>query len=212
MRNPWGYGEWLGKWADESDELTESANVTEIEKYIADLPEEERFDPADKNDGTFFINYQSWREIYGRIFVAVDFPEEWTGILFRSQWTPECSGGVPKEGTDAAKVRFAKNPQYLFECSESCELLVSLAQPDGRVWRQPGAWKCEQHPFKAAHDIMAVYMFEITGTERLEKFDPKKLKAKMALSRAREQTLRTKLEKGKRYVLVPTMMAAGGES
>lgn len=63
-----------------------------------------------KNDGTFFINYQSWRDIYCRLFIAIDFPEKWTAIYWKSKWTAETAGGLPLKNTEEGKKRFAKNP------------------------------------------------------------------------------------------------------
>jgi hypothetical protein len=32
------------------------------------------------NDGTFLINYDSWRNIYNNMFLTFDFPDNWIGI------------------------------------------------------------------------------------------------------------------------------------
>lgn len=58
------------------------------------MPEEEQFTIGD-NDGTFFINYASWRDIYNRLFVVNDFPDDWSAVRFSSKWTPASSGGLP---------------------------------------------------------------------------------------------------------------------
>ena len=51
------------------------------------------------SDGTFLINYKSWRECYNRIFVVNDFPDDWSAIRFRSEWTKANSGGLPLRKT-----------------------------------------------------------------------------------------------------------------
>ena len=78
------------------------------------------------------INYASWRDVYNRIFVANDFPDEWWAVRFSSEWKASCSGGLPLERTPAANKRFATNPQFMFAPQEDCEVFISLAQPDGR--------------------------------------------------------------------------------
>ena len=107
VRNPWGRGEWTGKWADDSEEAEK--HEQKILDYINDLEEDERFEPFE-NDGTFFINYASWRDVYNRIFVANDFPDDWWAVRFHSEWKATCSGGLPLERTPEANKRFAKNP------------------------------------------------------------------------------------------------------
>ena len=66
------------------------------------------------DDGLFFINFKSFRSVFNKIFVARDFPDEWGAVRFESYWDKECSGGLPIEGTPAANIRYAKNPQYFF--------------------------------------------------------------------------------------------------
>ena len=56
------------------------------------------------------INYASWRDIYNRIFVVNDFPDEWSAVRFHSEWKATCSGGLPIEKTPEANRRFCKNP------------------------------------------------------------------------------------------------------
>ena len=63
--------------------------------YIETLPQDERFDPLDKDDGTFLMNYKDWRDIFNTLYCCVDFPDHWSGIRFEDQWTKENSGGTP---------------------------------------------------------------------------------------------------------------------
>ena len=107
VRNPWGRGEWTGKWSDDSEELEK--HEAKIQAYIDELEDDEKFDPL-ANDGTFLINYASWRDVYNRIFVANDFPDDWWAVRFSSEWNERCSGGLPLERTPAANKRFATNP------------------------------------------------------------------------------------------------------
>lgn len=94
VRNPYGFGEWLGKWSDKSEELEDPYNVEKIMAFNNSLPADEQFD-LKANDGQFFINYKNWRYYYNKLFVAVDFPDDWTAVRFESNWTPQTSGGLP---------------------------------------------------------------------------------------------------------------------
>lgn len=134
IRNPWGHTEYRQKWSDYSDEIVD--NEEAITAYIKSLDDDEEFSTDNKNDGTFFINYQTWRDIYSRLFVAIDFPEKWTAIYWKSGWTEKTAGGLPLKNTPEGRKRFANNPQYLFApMEEDTEILISIAQPDGRIWR-----------------------------------------------------------------------------
>ena len=129
IRNPWGRGEWKGKWSDDSEEMDQFES--QLQQYIAGLEDDERFELG-ANDGTFLINYASFRDIYNRLFVVNDFPDDWSAVRFSCEWTPESSGGLPMEKTPEANRRFAKNPQFIFTSTEDCQLFVSLQQADGR--------------------------------------------------------------------------------
>jgi calpain-15 len=52
LRNPWGSGEWNGKWSDKSSEWT------------ADLRRQVSFD-GDRDDGIFWMDFEEFKEIYG---------------------------------------------------------------------------------------------------------------------------------------------------
>ena len=52
LRNPWGSGEWNGRWSDKSSEWT------------ADLRRQVGFD-GDKDDGIFWMDFDEFSEIYG---------------------------------------------------------------------------------------------------------------------------------------------------
>jgi hypothetical protein len=79
------------------------------------------------DDGTFFINYKSFRQVFDKLFIAQNFPDDWCAIRFESAWQEHSAGGLPIENTQEAKARFSKNPQYYFESQNDCELFVSLA-------------------------------------------------------------------------------------
>ena len=82
IRNPWGNMEWKGKWSDKSLEMDKYGQILQ-DQYISKLEEEERFNPGE-DDGTFLMNYQSWRDIFNNMYICLDFPKSWNAIRFRS--------------------------------------------------------------------------------------------------------------------------------
>ena len=94
IRNPWGNSEWNGAWGADSEELDKYKGP--LDKYIESLPPDERFD-LDADDGTFFMEYSEWKDIFSTLFLNVDFPDEWTGVRFKSEWNKGNSGGLPNK-------------------------------------------------------------------------------------------------------------------
>ena len=81
LRNPWGNSEWIGAWGSDSKELTQHKAL--LTKYINSLPPDEWFD-LDADDGTFLIHYDEWKDNFSTLFLNNDFPEDWTGVRFKS--------------------------------------------------------------------------------------------------------------------------------
>jgi len=92
LRNPWGNTEWKNAWSDKSEEKKKYKK--DILNYIHSLPPDEQFD-MDANDGTFLIGYEDWKDNFSTLFINIDFPEDWTGVRFKSAWTKSNSGGLP---------------------------------------------------------------------------------------------------------------------
>ena len=77
VRNPWGKTEWVGDWSDTSDEIEKYQE--ELNQYIDNLEKDEKFGLGDE-DGTFLISYDDWSNIYNKLYVTIDFPQDWSGI------------------------------------------------------------------------------------------------------------------------------------
>jgi len=73
------------------------------------LPPDEQFTLGD-DDGTFLMHFRQWRDNFSTLFINNDFPEDWTGVRFKSAWTPSASGGLPTTYTKDALERYAHNP------------------------------------------------------------------------------------------------------
>lgn len=206
VRNPWGANEWQLKWSSNSEQMDTHRDA--LQKLINEMEEDERFD-MDEEDGLFFMNFKSFRTVFDRIFIAQNFPDEWWCIRYESEWIPdECSGGLPKEGTAAACLRYAENPQYMIQPTETdCEIFVSLGQNDGRLKTEDGQFY--QYPFKEALIAGDLTIWQLDdGETKLMKYQRDKILAKNGPVRASSNAVRTKLKKGKTYVIVPSPMNA----
>jgi len=84
LRNPWGNSEWLGAWNDKSPEVEKYRH--KLEEYIASLAPDEQF-KLGADDGTFLISFNDWKDNFSTLFINIDFPEDWTGVRFKSKWT-----------------------------------------------------------------------------------------------------------------------------
>ena len=77
---------------------------SQLQDYVNSLPPDEQFDVDQPvNDGSFFIDYNDWKDIFSTLFINLDFPDKWTGVRFDSQWTECNSGGLPVTNTRDAK-------------------------------------------------------------------------------------------------------------
>jgi hypothetical protein len=130
LRNPWGNSEWLGAWSDNSPEIAKYRPV--IEKYIQSLPPDEQFQLG-ADDGTFLMHYDDWKDNFSTLFLNVDFPEDWTGVRFRSKWTKSNSGGLPTKYEQEHLERYARNPQFIMKPAADTQVMFSLTQTGGRL-------------------------------------------------------------------------------
>lgn len=53
------------------------------------------------------MSYEDWKDNFSTLFINVDFPEDWTGVRFKSAWTKSASGGLPTSYEKEHLDRFA---------------------------------------------------------------------------------------------------------
>jgi calpain, invertebrate len=198
VRNPWGKCEWNGPWSDYSEEIEQYKE--DLDKWMSQLAEDERFN-LQEEDGTFLIDYKNFRDIYNKLFVAIDFPDEWCGLRFESQWTKETCGGLPLKNTEAEKLRFANNPQYLVAPTEDTEMFISFTQPDGRVRDTDGSYST--FPYKdRIHMAMLLVMKLDENEDIIETYEKSKVKYMEKPAVLHELSLRMKMKAGEKWVIV----------
>jgi hypothetical protein len=79
------------------------------------------------------MSFQDWKDNFSTLFLNNDFPEDWTGVRFKSAWTKSNSAGLPKHYIKEEKERYAKNPQFLVAPVNDCEIMFSMQQTGGRL-------------------------------------------------------------------------------
>ncbi len=82
IRNPWGQGEWKGKWGDGSPEW-DKATMTSLKYHFED-------------DGTFWMEWSDFIEQYNRVYFLRLFDNEWKYDFKESAWKGNSAGGCGK--------------------------------------------------------------------------------------------------------------------
>lgn len=109
------------------------------------------------------INYSSWRHIFNKLFIAIDFPDDWWAVYYDGTWTKENSGGIPLKPTEETKKKYAKSPQYILEVHDKkpVEFFLSLSQPDGRKKDPDGDPGYSSFPFADRLNCICVAIFKL---------------------------------------------------
>lgn len=198
VRNPWGKTEWNGAWSDTSEEIEVNRNL--LQKYVDGLEDDEKFQIG-ADDGTFFISYDDWANIFNKLYVTIDFPDNWVGIRFNDRWDQTCAGGLPMPCNDKTSKSWATNPQYLVQVKtdQEVELFISLGQMDGRLIRGSA------FPFNDLVHYINLIIYPSQTGEVLTGFNQKQAKAEWisAVVQHKEVSLRVSLKKGS-YIVVPS--------
>ena len=108
VRNPWGFGEWTGRWSDDSPEFNDPNNLKQITEQGNWGDDGEKVESNSK-DGAFFMSFDDWRKYYTHLFAVRDFPDEYSGWRLTGEWSPDTAGGNNKRKT------WASNPRFNFE-------------------------------------------------------------------------------------------------
>ena len=152
-------------------------------------------------DGTFFIKYDDWSKIFNKLYVTIDFPDNWCGIRFVDKWDDSWAGGLPMPCNDKTSKSWATNPQYLIQVKsdQEVEFFISLGQRDGRLVRGSAFPHID-----SVHYVNLILYPSQTG-EALTGFNQKEAKPNWisAVVQHKEVSLRVVLKKGS-YIIVPS--------
>jgi hypothetical protein len=133
LRNPWGRGEWNGKFSDRSEER---------EKY--DIEIKRIFQPSDgqghevveidASDGCFFMTLTDWLDRFTSIFVGLKLPPSWSAKRCKGEWKAQ-SGGNREMATWSLnpRIRLRLTPKMGSVGEEYKQVFVGLYIHDTRL-------------------------------------------------------------------------------
>ncbi|KAF9529607.1 hypothetical protein CPB83DRAFT_852411 [Crepidotus variabilis] len=114
LRNPWGEGEWTGRWSDGSKEWTQEwlERLPEIGHHFGD-------------DGQFMMEYSDWLECFAQIDKTILFNDTWS---MSSHWLQvSCYSSLTAWSYGEVS--------FVFSLSGSSKTVIVLSQLDQRYFR-----------------------------------------------------------------------------
>ena len=129
LRNPWGSGEWKGKFSDQ-----------DTRSWTKRLMAKCDYDPAkaDPDDGMFFMAWEDFLMEYRNIYLLRRFklagpgnPDGWHRYTVHGSWRGKSAGGAPMSANVST---CAGSPTYLVQPTQPTDLFISLQQHE-----RPGA-------------------------------------------------------------------------
>ena len=132
IRNPWGQGEWTGKFADEDEAWDDHKGLKEKLEY------------SFKNDGNWWMRYDDFCAHFNKLYLCKIFPATYSQYSVHGEWVGNFSGGAypfenEQEETkdEGAKNdtndRWFNNPQFRISVTKRTSLIMSLMQEDEKV-------------------------------------------------------------------------------
>jgi hypothetical protein len=81
IRNPWGHGEWTGKFADEDEAWDDHKGLKDKLNYVF------------KDDGTWWMRYEDWCAHFNKMYIGKIFPASWSQFSITGEWKGNSAGG-----------------------------------------------------------------------------------------------------------------------
>lgn len=136
IRNPWGQGEWTGKFADEDEAWDDHKGLKEKLNYVF------------KNDGNWWMRYDDFCAHFNKLYLCKIFPSTYAQYSIHGEWVGNFSGGpypfeteTAEENKDTIKNdtndRWFNNPQFRVSVTKRTSLILSLMQEDEKVSKRP---------------------------------------------------------------------------
>ena len=137
IRNPWGQGEWTGKFADEDEAWDDHKGLKEKLNYVF------------KSDGNWWMRYDDFCAHFNKVYLCKIFPSVWSQYSIHGEWNGNTAGGPypvdvnPEEENKEANVqndtndRWFNNPQFRISVTKKTNIIFSLMQEDEKVSKRP---------------------------------------------------------------------------
>lgn len=139
IRNPWGQGEWTGKFADEDEAWDDYKGLKEKLNYVF------------RDDGTWWMKFEDWCYNYTKMYLCKIFPAAWSQYSITSEWRGNTAGGPYPVGADRdeetkgdgntvkfdSNDRWFNNPQFRLTVTKKTHLIISLMQEDEKISKRP---------------------------------------------------------------------------
>jgi len=136
IRNPWGYGEWTGRYADEDEAWDDSKGLKEELNY--------QFE----DDGTWWMRFDDWYNNYNRVYICKVFPATWQQFSITSEWEGNTAGGpyppmIDRDETTGVHTqldtndKWFNNPQFRLSVHKKTQVYISLMQEDEKISKKP---------------------------------------------------------------------------
>jgi hypothetical protein len=81
IRNPWGQGEWTGKFADEDEAWDDHKGLKEKLNYVF------------KSDGNWWMRYDDFCAHFNKVYLCKIFPSTWSQFSILGEWAGNTAGG-----------------------------------------------------------------------------------------------------------------------
>ena len=128
IRNPWGQGDWTGKFCDEDEAWDDYKGLKEKLNYTF------------KSDGNWWMRFEEFCSNFSNVYLCKVFPATWTQFSINSEWCGNTSGGPyphkseeEKEEKTDTNHKWFNNPQFRLSVTKKTNLIMSIMQEDEKI-------------------------------------------------------------------------------
>lgn len=141
IRNPWGQGEWTGKFCDDDEAWDDNKGLKERLNYTF------------KNDGNWWMEFKDFVANYNKVYLCKIFPSTWSQYSINGEWlqSNNTAGGpypaseITQKGEEVKEThvkfdtndKWFNNPQFRISVTKKTTLIFSLMQEDEKISNRP---------------------------------------------------------------------------